>query len=180
MLGSTSSVLGLDATRAASRGLSDGLAMLAFHAIEGAADDIADVINGVPGRPWTGIVNKVERLNWPGDIKSRPTRVEHFGISYQDAEKLANTLSKASQMLLFAPDEYDENKFRATTRIGTSDLESIREARAKIQQQSGQLSSQGPQARIAQPNQPKARPTDGNGDPVRKEKDDKKSEDKGK
>lgn len=167
MLGSTSSVLGLDATRAASRGLSDGLAMLAFHAIEAAADDIADVINGVPGRPWTGIVNKVEMLNWPGDTKSRPTRLEHFGISYQDAEKMVNTFSKASQMLLMTPDEYDENKFRATSRIGTSDVESIRDARAKVQQQSGQLSSQGEQARIAQPNQPRSKPTDGNGDSIK-------------
>lgn len=168
MLGATASVLGLDATRAASRGLSDGLAAMAFHSMEASADDIAAVINGIPGRPWTGLVEKIRALNWGSKSKARPIQVEHYGISYQDIEKMINAEAKASQMLLYTPDAKDEMNFRKTARLMSSDEKSIEKAREKVQQQSGQLSSQGPQQKIVQPSQPRSKPSDGNNDPVKK------------
>lgn len=171
MIGSTASVLGLDATRAASRGLSDSLATLAFHAIESIADDIASIINGVPGRPYTGLVQKVLDLNFPGDTESRPIMLEHIGISHQDAEKLINTLAKASQMLIYAPDEHDEFRIRRAARFGNSDLDSIKKQREKIVQQSGQLVSQGDQAKIRQPSNPRSKPSNGNGETNKEAKD---------
>ena len=163
MLGSTSSLLGLDATRAASRGLQDSLATIAFHSIENNADDIASVANGVPGQMWTGLVKKLFAVN--GLLgKGRPVRVEHFGISHQSARELVETLARGNQMLVVATDAHDEVKYREAARLGSSDVKSIEKQRDKIVQQNGQLMSQGEQQKTRQPNQSKNKQQDGNND----------------
>lgn len=142
LLSVMSTILGLDATGAASRGLSDGLSAIAYHMIEHLADQMAEVING-DGREYTGLSERIVRANMP-DFEGRIPKLKFSNIRYQDMEKLIDLLSKAAQFLLYTPGPEDERRFRQIARlpvISEDEIAALRQAsiaRNGQSQQSGQ------------------------------------------
>ena len=135
-------ILGLDASAAASRGLSDGLGAIAYHVIQGFADDMLDVLNG-DGNIYTGLIKRIVDVNIP-NFKGRYPRLLADGIEFQDLEKLTKTLREAVQFLLVTPDEQDEQDYRRMLGLRVHSLEKIKTARDKVASRHGQ-SQQGDQ-----------------------------------
>ena len=133
MLSATSSILDLDSS-GGGKGQSESLSQLTFHSMEHGADDIVNVINGNLNMIGDGLVKKILGYNFGEQRKGRSVQVHHFGISHQDSTKMVDAMSKASMMMLMSPDAVDEYQFRMASRLGHSDLESIKKERKKAEE----------------------------------------------
>lgn len=154
LIATGASILGLDASRAASEGIGEGLSSVAYHMMESIADDVAEVITGIPGMPYTGLIRDIVRVKWPNYTGRMPKLVVQ-GISHQDIHKLINTMSRGSQFLLYTPSAEDELDIREAARLRPDTVEAIQERRKAVAERANNAqSTQGDQARQNKPAEP--------------------------
>jgi len=131
-----SGLLGLDASAAVSKGLSEGLAAIAYHMIESIVDEICRVIDG-NGRAYTGLSRRIAEANIPG-YSGRIPKYRASSIRYQDLDLMTKIMSRAAQFLLYTPGVEDEVEFRRAGRLRNISVEQIKRLREQVAARNGQ------------------------------------------
>lgn len=141
-------LLGLDASHAASKALSDGLGAVLYNAIDGAARELCEVINGIEGVPSSGLVRRVVDANFATDESWRYPMVEPHGIEHADISAYVDTITKAAQFRLATLSVDDELAFRELAGMEIPDRDELEALRALVSgsTQISQADTQSPQA----------------------------------
>lgn len=77
--------------------LSGSLGQLLYNSIDAIAGGLAEVINGQPGRPWTGLIKPLIDANITHDASFRYPRLTARGLENQDTKAWVDSLTKAMQ-----------------------------------------------------------------------------------
>lgn len=77
--------------------LSSSLGQLLYNSIDAVAGGIAEVLNGQPGRPWTGLVKPLIDANISHDASFRYPRLTARGLENQDTKAWVDSVVKAMQ-----------------------------------------------------------------------------------
>lgn len=136
-------ILGLDVNASASKGLSDGMSAIAYHMIEGIANEIAEIING-NGYHWSGLIERAVHANIP-DYTGRMPSFEFTGIRYVDIKSLIKSLALGAQFRLFTPTVSDEVDIRQSGGLRSLSIDEIKKARdaADLRARGGQADQSG-------------------------------------
>ena len=102
-------LLGLDASHAGSKSLSQDLGGLLWKSLAAAADEIVDVINGIEGVETSGLLRKAVDANFgPLPENFRYPRLEHIGLEHQDVSALSDVLVKLRTAGMITKQREDE------------------------------------------------------------------------
>jgi len=131
-LGGLAALLGLDASHAASKALSDGLGALMYRGLDAAVKStILPTINGVVGRPWTGLLRKAIDANFDTGPDFRYPTVEVVGLDSPDVSTYVDRTTKAARYNLVtmgAKDEVDFRRINGMAHVPLDELEELRGA----------------------------------------------------
>lgn len=144
-------LLGLDASHAASKALSDGLGAVMYNAIDAAARELCEVINGIEGVDSSGIVKSVVDANFNTAPGFRYPMLQPHGIEHADLSAYVDTITKAAQFRLATLSVDDELAFRELAGMdipAREDLEALRQLVGGATQVS-QADTQAPQGAAA-------------------------------
>lgn len=118
-------LFGLSASHAGSKALSGTLGQVFYSAIEGLARAICDVVNGLPGLPYTGLVNKLVEANINVTDGFRMPKLQSCGIAHQDLGAVSDLVLKMDQAGAVAFGVDDEKYFRKLTQFPELTSEAI-------------------------------------------------------
>lgn len=121
-------LLGLDASHAGSKSLSQDLGGLLWKSLAAAADEIVDVINGIEGVETSGLVRKAIDANFDVPEDFIYPRLEHVGLEHQDVAILADTLGKLHAQNLLTRQDDDEVFLRLVADLPELAVDSALEA----------------------------------------------------
>lgn len=125
-------LFGLSASHAGSKALSGTLGQVFYSAIEGLARAICDTINGLPGTPYTGLVNKLVEANIAINDGFRMPKLEPRGIAHQDIGAVSDLVLKMDQagaIVFGVEDEKYLRKLSQFPELSDEAIEVNREAR---------------------------------------------------
>lgn len=149
------SLLGLDASRAAGRALSDAQAAVLYNAIHGKAVETVDFVNGREDIPWTGAVRTVCDENFVTDEEFRYPRIVPFGIEHQDLSQLTDSIAKGNQYRALTWGVDDELLYRKVSGFlvpGRDELAARRErVHGSLDGESTQITQEGTQGSVIPP-----------------------------
>jgi len=77
--------------------LSSSLGQLLYNSIDAIAGGLAEVLNGQPGRPWTGLIKPMVDANISHDGSFRYPRLVARGLENQDTKAWVDSIVKAMQ-----------------------------------------------------------------------------------
>ena len=142
-------LFGLSASHSASKALAGGLGQVFYATVSDLAADILDVINGLPGLPWTGLIPRIVQPNIETNPGFRYPKLVASGIEHQDLKSWTDAVTKLAQFRIITPDAKTEAHARGLAglpQLTEEQIEKIRQLDAERNTRVDEEGTQAPQA----------------------------------